>query len=210
MENKLQQLTEKLYNEGLSKGRAEAEALRIQAQKEAERIVADANEKAQAIVAAAERSAAQLKTNTENEMRLAATQLQSALRQQIERMVQMEVVMPQVAQAWRDNSFIKELAVSVVQAIGPETGLSVVLPENRGEELVGAVRQALAERFGAENGIEVVTDARVRVPFRIAVKEGGYYVSFADGDFDALFQSYLRPKVAELLFGKAADGNGNE
>lgn len=201
MENKLQQLTEKLYNEGLSKGRAEAEALLAKAQTDAEKIVAEAKDKAQAIVAEAEKAAQQLKTNTENEVRLAAGQMKSALRQQVETMVQMEVVTPAVSQAWRDNSFIQQLAVAAVQALDPKQGLRVVLPETRGNELVEAVKQALAERFGADNGVEVVTDARVRVPFRVMVKEGGYYVSFADADFDALFRSYLRPKVAQLLFG---------
>ena len=201
MENKLQQLTEKLYNEGLSKGRAEAEAVLAKAHADAEKIVAEAQDKAREITAQAEKAAAQLKTNTENEVRLAAGQLKSALRQQVETMVQMEVVTPAVSQAWRDNSFIQQLAVEAVQTLDPKQGLWVVLPENRGNELVEAVKNALAERFGADNGIEVVTDARVRVPFRVMVKEGGYYVSFADADFDALFRSYLRPKVAQLLFG---------
>ena len=70
MENKLQQLTEKLYNEGLSKGRAEAEAIRAKAHADAERIVAEAQDKARAIAAQAEKSAEQLKTNTENEVKL--------------------------------------------------------------------------------------------------------------------------------------------
>ena len=201
MENKLQQLTEKLYNEGLSKGRAEAEAVLAKAHADAEKIVAEAQDKAREITAQAEKAAAQLKTNTENEVRLAAGQLKSALRQQVETMVQMEVVTPAVSQAWRDNSFIQQLAVEAVQTLDPKQGLRVVLPETRGNELVEAVKNALAERFGADNGIEVVTDARVRVPFRVMVKEGGYYVSFADADFDALFRSYLRPKVAQLLFG---------
>lgn len=204
MENKLQQLTEKLYNEGLSKGRAEAEAILAKAHADAERIVAEAQDKARAIAAQAEKSAEQLKINTENEVKLVAAQLKSALRQQIERMVQLEVLSPKVSEAWRDNSFIQNLAVTAVQAVGTDKGLSVVLPENRGAELVEAVKQALAERLGADGGVEVITDAKVRVPFRIQVKEGGYYVSFTDADFDALFQSYLRPKVAQLLYGEAA------
>lgn len=204
MENKLQQLTEKLYNEGLSKGRAEAEAILAKAHADAERIVAEAQDKARAIAAQAEKSAEQLKTNTENEVKLVAAQLKSALRQQIERVVQLEVLSPKVSEAWRDNSFIQNLAVTAVQAVGTDKGLSVVLPENRGAELVEAVKQALAERLGADGGVEVITDAKVRVPFRIQVKEGGYYVSFTDADFDALFQSYLRPKVAQLLYGEAA------
>lgn len=204
MENKLQELTEKLYNEGLSKGRAEAETVLAKAHQDAERIVAEAQDKAKGIVAAAEKSAKQLAVNAGNEVRLAAGQLKSALRQQVEGMVQMEVVSPKVTDAWRDNSFIKDLALAAVQAIGPENGLRVVLPEATAGELTEAVKNALAERLGGDNGVEVITDAKVRVPFRIVVKEGGYYVSFSDADFDALFRSYLRPKVAGLLFGDAA------
>lgn len=204
MENKLQELTEKLFNEGLAKGREEAEAVRQQAKREAESIVAEAKEKAQEMVEQAKKEARQLVANAENEVRMAAGQLKSALRQQIEGMVQMEVVTPKVAEAWRDGSFIRELAVQAVARLEPKQGLEVVLPEAQGAELVEAVRNALAERFGAENGIEVRTDTRVKVPFRIAVREGGYYIGFSDADFDALFRSYLRPKVAGILFGDAA------
>ena len=49
--DKLQELTDKLFNEGLSKGKAEGEALLAKARKEAEEIVAQANKEAEAIVA---------------------------------------------------------------------------------------------------------------------------------------------------------------
>ena len=50
MENKLQELTDKLYNEGLSKGKTEGEAF-----------LAKAREEAASIVAAAEKEAADIK-----------------------------------------------------------------------------------------------------------------------------------------------------
>ena len=53
MENKLQQLTQKLYDEGLEKGRAEAERLVSEAKSEAAKIIADAKAEAEAIVKAA-------------------------------------------------------------------------------------------------------------------------------------------------------------
>lgn len=200
MENKLQQLTEKLYNEGLSKGRAEAEALVAKANATSTAIIAEARQKAETIVVEAKRAAEKLRTNTDNEIRMASGQLKSALRQDVERMVQMQVVTPQVSAAWQDGSFIKELIQTSVNALGDQAG-KVILPENRGEAFVAEVRNALAERFGADPGVEVLTDGRVKVPFRIAPKDGGYYISFTDADFDALFASYLRPRVAEMLFG---------
>ena len=50
MENKLQQLTQKLYDEGLEKGRAEADRLVAEAKKEAAKIVAEARAQAEDIV----------------------------------------------------------------------------------------------------------------------------------------------------------------
>jgi V/A-type H+-transporting ATPase subunit E len=51
--------------------------------------------------------------------------------------------------------------------------------------------------------VEVKTDERVKSGFKVAPQAGGYYIRFTDEDFDALFREYLRPKVAELLYGQA-------
>ena len=49
MQNKLQELTDKLYEEGLSKGKAEGERVIAEALKEADRLVAEAKEQAEQI-----------------------------------------------------------------------------------------------------------------------------------------------------------------
>ena len=55
MENKLQELTNKLYEEGLAKGRSDAERLVADAQAKADAIVREAEEKAAAVVEEARR-----------------------------------------------------------------------------------------------------------------------------------------------------------
>ena len=50
MKNKLQELTKKLYDEGLEKGRAEADRLVGEAKNEAAKIVAEARAQAEEIV----------------------------------------------------------------------------------------------------------------------------------------------------------------
>ena len=50
MQNKLQELTEKLYNEGLSKGKQDAEELKANAKAQAAEIVKRANEEAAQIL----------------------------------------------------------------------------------------------------------------------------------------------------------------
>ena len=53
--DKLQELTQKLYNEGLSKGKEEGEAILAKAQAEAAAIVKKAQEEAQAILSQAQK-----------------------------------------------------------------------------------------------------------------------------------------------------------
>ena len=67
MQNKLQELTDKLYNEGLSKGKQEGEEILAKAKVQAEEIIAKAKAEAEAIVAAAHKDAADLKTKVEGE-----------------------------------------------------------------------------------------------------------------------------------------------
>ena len=72
MQNKLQELTDKLYNEGLSKGKQEGEEILAKAKVQAEEIVAKAKAEAAAIVAAANKDAEDLKTKVVRGLRVNA------------------------------------------------------------------------------------------------------------------------------------------
>ena len=61
MQNKLQELTDKLYNEGLSKGKQEGEAVLAKARQDAGAIIENARKEAAAIIAAAQKDADSLK-----------------------------------------------------------------------------------------------------------------------------------------------------
>ena len=83
MQNKLQELTDKLYNEGLSKGKQEAEQMKANAKNEAAQIIAQAKEQAQEILAKAQSEAAELKSKTENDVKMASLQAFTAVKQQL-------------------------------------------------------------------------------------------------------------------------------
>ncbi len=63
MENKLQELTNKLYQEGLAKGKDQAEEIIAKAKEEAEAIVKKAKKEATWMVERAEKEAAEHKEN---------------------------------------------------------------------------------------------------------------------------------------------------
>ena len=87
MENKLQQLTQKLYDEGLEKGRAEADRLVAEAKKEAAKIVAEARAQAEDIVRKAQDKAEDVEKNTMTEISLAGKQAAAKIKSEIAAMI---------------------------------------------------------------------------------------------------------------------------
>lgn len=75
MQNKLQELTDKLYKEGLSKGKQEGEEILAKAKDQAEEIIGKAKAEAEAIIAAAQKEAEDLRTKVTGDLKMAAGQI---------------------------------------------------------------------------------------------------------------------------------------
>lgn len=204
MQDKLQELTDKLYNEGLSKGRKDAEDLLAKAGREAEEIISDAKAKAADIIAKAEKDADEMKTRVENDIRMASAQSISATRQQIEELISVKVVSENVGKAFSDTSFVKELIATAVKsfdAANPGSKpLEVILPASMEKDM----REAFANEVLAllAKGSEVSFSKGLAKGFTIGPKDGGYRISFTEDDFSSLISGYLRPASRKILFGE--------
>ena len=199
--NKLQELTDKLYNEGLSKGKADGEAVLAKANADAEAIVAEAQKQAEAIIAEAQKQAAQLKTKTEGDIALASRESISKTRQAIETLVVAEASDAKVKAALSDTEFMKTLIKEAVKAFaeGKDCALEVCLPESAKESLEGYVKNEVGKALGKE--VSVSVSKKIGAGFTIAPKNGGYYINFTDEAFSAIIGEYLRPTTKKILFG---------
>jgi len=202
MENKLQQLTQKLYDEGLEKGRAEAERLVAEAKTQASAIVAQAREEADSIVRKAQEQADDVAKNSMTEIALAGKQAVARIKAQIETLIVARSVDGGIKQANLDPAFLKEMLLSVARnwngASSSKVALQALLPQARREALDAAFAASASELL--QEGIEIGWSDAVKSGFKIGQKKGGYYISFSDEEFQALMQEYLRPKVSDLLF----------
>ena len=72
MDNKIQELTEKIYNEGVEKGKEEAQRIVNEAKETEKKMLVEAHKQADQILADAKKSAQELKNNTEAELKLCA------------------------------------------------------------------------------------------------------------------------------------------
>ena len=201
MENtKLQQLTDKLYQQGLEKGRAEADNLVAKAKSEAQKIVADAEALAAKIVADAENKAEDIEKNAMTEISLAGKQAIAKIKAEIENLIVAKSTSEGVKAANMDATFIKDMLLAVAKNWnnGDKAELTALLPEAKRAEL-GKGIEAAAKALLAE-GVEVGFSADVKSGFKVGEKNGGYYISFSDESFDALLKEYLREKVANMLY----------
>ena len=202
MQNKLQELTDKLYNEGLSKGKQEAEQMKANAKNEVAQIIAQAKEQAQEILAKAQSEAAELKSKTENDVKMASLQAFTAVKQQIESVITAKSLAPAKA-AVAETEFLKEIVKAIVTAFNPQNSdsvaLEIILPAEKQAELEQFAKEQLAKICSA--GVDVQFSKGIQGGFKIAPKGEGYMLSFTDKDFENIIAEYLRPKTKELLFG---------
>ena len=199
--DKLQELTQKLYDEGLAKGKQDGEAFLLKAQAEAEGIVKKAKEEAEAILAKARKDADDFKVKVEGDVKMAASQAVQATRTDIENLVIAKVADCTVEKALANEDYLKGIITAVAQKFSADEAadLTLVLPESLKSGLEPFVKNELGKLLG--KGVEATFSKKVAGGFKIGPKDGGYFVSLTDDTFKDLIGSYLRPATKKLLFG---------
>ena len=201
MQNKLQELTDRLYNEGLSKGKQEGEEILAKAKVQAEEIIAKTNTEAEAILSAAKKEAEELKTKVQSDLKMAAGQSIAATKKDIETLIVTKMTESEVKDALTSAAFVKEVILAVAKGFNTEepVDLELVLPEALKKDLEGFVANEMAKAI--KGGVEASFSKKIAGGFTIGPKNGGYFVSFTDETFNALISEYLRPATKKLLFG---------
>ena len=130
--NKLQELTDRLYNEGLSKGKQEGEELLAKAKVQADEMIAKAKAEAAQIIAAAQKQAEELKTKTASDVKMASSQSIAATKKDIENLVVGKMTDEAVKKVLSTPDFIKETIKAVAEkfTIDGPADLNLILPES--------------------------------------------------------------------------------
>ncbi len=202
MTTKILELTEKIYNEGVEKAKKEAELIIADAKKEAENIIGAAKENEKAIVGQAEKKAAEVKKNTDAELRLAAQQFVSNLKQQITKLITTAQVESPVKEAFKDEKFVQEMLLTLIKNWNPqkpeELNINLLLPEASKKSFVEFFEGKAKEHLNA--GVEITFDQRLKNGFKIGPKDGSYIISFTDKDFENYFKNYLKERTRTMIF----------
>ena len=203
MDRKIQELTEKIYREGVEKGEQKAKQLIEDAEKRAASLVAAAQAERKMILEETQRKAAALKETTMAEIRRAGNQAVALIRQQIADALLCAAIDVPTLKTLSDPQVLKELLLSVAshwkESAGSGVKLEAVLP--------AALQDAFLKNFqGSANemlkrGLSVSFSKTISAGFRIGPAGESFKVSFTDEDFNEFFKEFLLPRTRTLLFG---------
>lgn len=203
MNTRLQDLTEKLYREGVSKGQEDAARTLESAKEEAGQILEDARQEAAKIVEAAEEQAKRLISNAESERKMKFDQAKSALRQELESFISGTLATEAVAPVMADKDFMSKVIADSIATWIKNENVSVFVNSEQAEALKKYFASQAKDLLDA--GVELQTIHGVKAGFKIGPADGSYQVSFTEADFIAYIKSFLRPQMEELLFGTQKD-----
>ena len=193
---KIQELTEKIYREGVEKGQAEADRIVLEAKEQAAQIIAEAKKKAADIEAAGKKAVVEMEANTKNELKLFTAQSLSALKSEIANVLTASTVGQAVDKLVSDKDFLCKFTVA----------LASKWVENEPIVIESADADTLKAYFAKE--AKAVLDKGVTIEkvngrnalFTIQPEDGSYKVSFGKEEFEDYFKSFLRPLLVQMLF----------
>lgn len=204
MENKLQELTQKLYTTGVEKAKNEADIIIAEAQKKAEKIIADASSEAASIISKANAESDELKMKIESELKLASKQVITSIKNQVTNLVTQDLLSTDIEKSLGDDNFIKTIIELMVKKWQPDdaesTDLQIILPQQEKDNFNKYIKEKISHLL--KKGLEVNFEENFKSGFKIAPKDNSYIINFTNEDFDNFFKSYLKAKTANLLYGE--------
>ena len=196
MENKIQELTDKIYREGVEKGNEEAQRLVGNAREEAAKILEDARKEADAIIAAARKTAAETAENTQSEIKLFAGQAVNALKTEVASLLTNQVVTEAVKGFVSDKDYLNKFIVSLATQWVADEAIVISTTDAEGlKKYFAANAKAVLDK-----GVKIEQVNGNKTLFSISPADGSYKVNFGEEEFENYFKDFLRPQLVEMLF----------
>ena len=198
MDSKIQELTEKIYREGVEKGNEEAGRIVADAKEKEASMLSEAHTEAEAIVEQARREADELRKNTEAELRMYAAQAVEALKTEVADLVTDRVVRKEVKAATGDADFMRQMMLEIAREWAKNGEMTIQTSD--ADKLSAYFKAKAAELL--QGGVRIEEVNGHKTSFAIAPADGSFKVQFGEAEFVEYFKEFLRPQLIEMLFSK--------
>lgn len=201
MEDKLRELTDKIYLEGVARGNKEADAIISEARSEAENIRKEAEKSAGEILEKARREAEEIKKNTLSELRISFRHSLTTLKQEIENLISDKIVNEPVSELLSDSSYLARLIETSVQKLFASESVreaEINIPEKMSGQIEQYIRKETASAIGS--GLKLNPSGTLEKGFEIIPHGKEYKIRISESEFNDYIKGFLRPRLIELLF----------
>jgi V/A-type H+-transporting ATPase subunit E len=197
MEIQIQELINKIKNDGINTASEEALRLKVKAEGEAMRIIDAAKKDAEAIVIRGKQDAERSEKAGITALEQASRNLILAFKDEVQALLN-KIINENVAANYSED-VLKATLPTLVKSWAEKgsDNISVILPENELQKLKSFFNEKLAGEL--KKGVELKSNRNLSSGFRISNKEGSAYYDFSAEAVASLLSAYLNPKLAEIL-----------
>lgn len=197
MENKIQELTDKLFQEGVEKGNIEAQKIVDKAKTEADGIIQDAKNEAATILVEAQKKSNELLENVKSELKLYASQSLNALKSEITNIITDNVVKESVKDLVSDKEFLNNFILKIASKWCENE--PIVISTDDAQQLTTYFSKKTKDLLDSGK-VKIEQVNGIKTLFSISPKDGSYRIDFGEEEFDNYFKEFLRPQLVKLLF----------
>lgn len=204
MDVQLQELIDKIKQDGVATAESEAAKIIATAEKKAESIISSANEKAEEIKKTAKAEAEKMEKAGEEAIIQAGRNMLLSFRDSL--VGELNVLIQAETAKAESKDVLSKLIPETVKAWAKNTDaseLSVLLSEKDLKELESTFTSELKAEIS--KGLEIKPDKTLQAGFRIGVNNGAAFYDYSAESLAEMFSTYLNPKIAGLMK-KAAKG----
>ncbi|QQS29569.1 MAG: hypothetical protein IPM47_01055 [Sphingobacteriales bacterium] len=199
MEQKIEQIARKLYEEGIEKAEIEAAAIVQKANKQAEAIIQQGHEVKQNLIAQAKTEAELLKNRTHAELQLVINNALEKLKQDIAQLITQKAVNHPVEQALNSTETMAALLTVVVKQLfsGSKEQINIRVAPEQEARISGILSRQLIAVLAQEP--VVVPDKNIVSGFKIGKTGENYIISFTDEDFKTYIGNFMHPEIVKIF-----------
>lgn len=198
MDVQLQELIDKIKQDGVATAESEAAKIIATAEKKAESIISSANEKAEEIKKTAKVEAEKMEKAGEEAIIQAGRNMLLSFRDSL--VGELNVLIQAETAKAESKDVLSKLIPETVKAWAKNTDaseLSVLLSEKDLKELESTFTSELKAEIS--KGLEIKPDKTLQAGFRIGVNNGAAFYDYSAESLAEMFSTYLNPKIAGLM-----------
>jgi len=202
MTSKIQELTEKIYQEGVDKAQNQATILIKEAEEKAAGLINDAQQKADNTIQEAERKSQEIYQGIKDELQSISKQVLAITKEKITESIVTDASKKLSETLLDDKDFLKSIILELVNkwdmGSGPIDDLSLVLSEKQMGKLDDFFKSGALQIMQSKK--QILFDPSIKKGFQIIAKSEGFKVSFSDEDLENFFKQFMKPTIQEYLF----------